>query len=338
MSIPIVPITLRSQAHFTDSLSLPLVPICPCGCNGNPSNSGCQFSPAGRTPEEIGCSSFSDINEITTFWNTHNCPQVYSDILFTGPTGVLEYNPCNLARIQADTYELLTEYTGPLGYTFTQDTSSISWNQFQEQLISLCSNDTLPGACDLFLTNYCGQRTRAEISADPKLANMCGCYAPPAFPTNKLVPECDPICHLVDTSQKAQPCDGKITRCSNTVCVISDVNINLVNNQVNTAFSQICPACDNSLFPCTCIIEGVDVVNTLNDAGVGAEYLQFCGKNAQCFRGDASGALVQVACPPASAFTTNLPRLPLPITIIIVASIFLVFILLIVWAARRNGD
>jgi hypothetical protein len=321
----------------TNTMSFPIVPICPCGCKGSRSTSECQFKDAGRTSTELLCSGSAifDVQTLQEVWNKHNCRQEYTDILFRDFFGRLQYDPCNLARIQADTDNLLTAYVG-FGLDFTSDTSSPKYNIFQQTLIDLCSSNQLPGGCDLFLTNYCGQRTRAEIGADAALAKMCGCYAPPSFPTSTVVPECDPICHLVETAQIAQPCDGKINTCSNTVCVIDDVNINLINTQTATAFQQICPACDNSQFPCTCIISGTDVVDTLNKAGVGAQYLQFCGKNAQCFRDDKNGKLTQVQCPVASDFTGDTYKLPLPIIILIVVGIAIFLIILVVWAARRN--
>lgn len=286
------------------TMSIPLVPICVCGCNGSRSTSSCIYSDQGRDTTEQACSAggqVTNIDQLTQIWSTFPCQNIYEDILFTSPVGIREYNPCNLARVQADIDHLLTQYRS-YGYDFTSDKSSPKYNPFQETLIGLCSSPLVPGGCDLFLTNFCSQMTREQIESDPAMANMCGCYASPQYNTTTLEPACDPICHIVNTAQKALPCSGEITTCSNTVCAISDVNINLVNSSVVPAFQQICSGCTNPAIPCTCIISGVNVVNTLNDAGVGAQYTQYCGPNSQCFRDDGTGKLTPVTCPTQSDF------------------------------------
>lgn len=317
-----------------------LVPICECGCNGKRTNQGCIYSNTGRDTTEQDCSAggqVTNINDLTQIWSTFPCTDIYGDILYTSSTGIREYNPCNLARVQADIDHLMTEYTTTYGFDFTSKTDSAKYNPFQENLIQLCSSPTVPGGCDLFLTNYCSQFTREEIGSDSVRANMCGCYAPPLYPTQTLAPQCDPICHLVNTSQRAQPCNGTITSCSNTVCVLDDVNINLVNSNVETAFQQICPDCDNSTMPCTCIISGVNIVNTLDTAGVGVSYLQYCGKNSQCYRENAAGVLTQVQCPTSNDFDGgDIPKIPLFWMIVIALGIFFLFILIIILIWRSG--
>src|SRR5438128_2114767 len=121
---------------------------CSCGCCGNRTTSGCIYSDLGRTPTEIVCSAsggVSNIEELSTVWNHNNCPNTYSLILFTNPSGTLEYNSANLARVQADIDHLMTTYTKDYGFTFTANTNSPTFNPFQNQLISLCSDVEVPG-------------------------------------------------------------------------------------------------------------------------------------------------------------------------------------------------
>lgn len=317
-------------------MSIPITPTCVCGCNGSRLTNQCQYTNQGRDTTEQDCSAggqVTGIDDLVQIWSTFPCKEIYSDILFTSSQGVREYNPCNLARVQANIDHLLTQYTTAYGFDFTSNTSSPKYDSFQSTLIDLCNSPIVPGGCNLFLTNYCGQRTRQEIESDSALADMCGCYAPPQYPTQTLAPECDPICHLVNTSQQAQPCSGEITSCSNTVCVLSDININLVDSSVVPAFQQICPSCSNPAMPCTCIISGVNIVGTLDDAGVGAQYLQYCGKNSQCYKSDPNGTLTQIACPTNNDFNpTNHNPMNIFWIMIIILAIFLFFIFIIIIA------
>lgn len=316
-----------------------------CGCNGDRSLPGCEYTDTGRTSIEAACSASNgtggiiDITELRDTWASNNCREIYSNILYTLPDSTLGYNPANLSRIQSDIDHLMSTYVGPYGYEFTTDTSSSKYNPFQENLLAMCSDPLLPGGCNLFLSNYCPKYTRDEISRNRALASVCGCYAPPAYPTSTVPSQCDSLCHLVGVSQQSQPCTGIIPTCSNTVCVIDNVNINLVNNNTssNTAFQQICPACNPSN-PCTCIIGGIDVKDTLERSGVGVNYTQYCGTNAQCFEKDAVGNLTQVQCPTTIDFegepsTFNV----IPWLVIGIIAIVIFFIIVIVIAVRSSG-
>lgn len=302
------------------------------GCGGSSSTPGCTYNP--QTPTESSCSGTGsgDVTQLSAIWANTNCTSVYSNILYTSEGDVLKYNPCNLARVQADTNNLFETYLG-YGFDFTSNVNSVKYNPFQEEIIDMCSNPTVPGACDLFLTNYCATYTRDQIQTDSALVSLCGCYVPPLYPTDTVSVPCDPLCHMVDTTQKADPVTGTITRCSNTVCVIDEVNIELVNTSASPAFTQICPNCTPSN-PCTCIIGGTDPVTTLNDAGVGVTYLQYCGPNATCYTEDTSGNLTQVVCPTVDDFNVSAPSFTIPY-ILIIAAIVIVVILIVVFIATR---
>src|SRR5579872_6828427 len=243
-----------------------------CGCHG--SSALCipvVFPPIFPNEEECSGVTTSTIQELTNVWNITNCIATYSDILNTAPDGTRQYNPANLMKIQQDIALLLDTYTKVYGFNFTSNTSSPQYDSFQNDLFNLCSSTLVPGGCDFFLTNYCSQFTRDQIEKDRALTTMCGCYAPPSFPTSTIPARCDPICHLVGNVQLADPCTGVIESCNNTVCVIDDVNIALTNSNPSViAFTQICPGCSASA-PCTCIIGGVSVVDTITNSGVGAQ-------------------------------------------------------------------
>lgn len=311
---------------------------CSCGCNGDRSKPGCTFTGVGIGSNEYLCSAgnATTITELTKYWQVINCPAIYESVLYTGPTGQLAYNKCYLAQIQADIDHLATTYL-KMGYDFTATTTSPKYNPFQENILKLCSNPLVPGACDLFLQNYCANKTREQIGNDDALTGLCGCYAPPLYPTRTIPVRCDPLCHLVQTTQRSDPCTGTISRCSNTVCVIDDVNIKIVGGNGGSVpvFQQICPGCDASgSDPCTCIIGGSNLVNTLNNSGVGPEYTVFCGQNAQCFQESPQGMLTAVPCPTANDFNFPVPAYTYPLMIALVVVFITVVIVLAIYASR----
>lgn len=310
---------------------------CQCGCCGLTTNPGCTYSATGRTSDEKICSGDGvvDIATMSQVWNLRDCPRIYSNILFTAPGDVLSYNSANLPRIQSDIDYLMSKYQS-FGLNFTDSVVSPQYNSFQYELLGLCSDYTVPGGCDLFLSRYCPQYTRDEIGADSVLASLCGCYVDPIYPTTTVSPQCDSMCHLTTTAQIADPCTGVINRCSNTVCVIDDVNISLVDTEANAAFQQICPACDQvGSDPCVCIISGTDVSSTIDSAGVGTNYTQYCGTNAICYQTNEAGALVQVQCPPADS-GTSAPTYQIPLGLFIIALVIVAIVVIAMLATRSS--
>lgn len=274
-----------------------------CGCQGNRDTSGCKYTIDGRTMSEAECSGSgsTNINELESAWQRNNCPTVYSNILFNNE----RYNSDEIRRIQADTDNVLTKYID-FGFQFTDKISSPKFNPFQDDLINMCNDENLPGACDLFLNNYCEQFARKEIEEDLGLTKMCGCYSFPDSREQYPVPaKCDPLCHLHGNVQKANSCNGQFEVCSNQVCIIDDTVISLFESNISdeTIFQQICQGCGPTN-PCTCIIGGQDIVKTIEDSGVGVRYEQFCGQNAQCFL-IRDGRLDRVTCPGPRDFGNN---------------------------------
>lgn len=306
---------------------------CEFGCCGVATTTGCSFSDQNRSCLEFACSAgggnpagmapacfegaaVPTLEQLKQVWAGNNCPVEYSNILFTDTvTGDRQYNPEALAQVQADLNNLLTTYTVTYGKDFTSRTSSAAYDPFQEQLIGLCNNTDaqVPGACDLFLQNYCNSKTLSEIENDGALAAMCGCYVDSSQGVAAIDAAggraCEPLCHLIGTVPQASPATGALDTCSNTVCVISDVNINLVGGSssgTGTTFQQLCPSC-TAANPCSCIISGVNITQTasqLNPAGAnGVTYQQACGNNALCYNTTATGA-VPTQCPEPSTLST----------------------------------
>jgi len=345
-----------------------------CGCQGDASNPGCQFAfnptptcsestcqefvcsaggiPVGDGTDPSTCATGSPptLDQLKQVWQTNDCPNLYIDILYGTPLGTTPpscsrtYNPDQLSRLQADANNLLTTYVG-YGKEFTDRTGSAQYDVFQEQLIAMCANQQLPGVCDLFLggqNGYCSQFTRDQIGSDRSLNQMCGCYAPSSYGDTVGV-QCDPLCHLTSTVQRIGNCSSgtdpscvpcMANRCSNTVCVIDDVNINLVGGSTSKvpAFVQICPGCLDPNNPCTCIISSdTSVTDTLYRSGVGPTYTQYCGNDATCLVGDE-----QVACPLPSTFAPPTGGSTFIIIFVVILFIILLFAGLIMLATKHT--
>lgn len=294
--------------------------MCDYGCCGNINTPGCTYTRSGRTDLEIACSEIEASGGIPALgetWKVLNCPDVYRSILYSN-NGTLAYNPNLLARTQANIYNVMNGYIQQA--EFTDDTSSPSYDKFQTTLADFCSNSELPGACDLFLENYCPNYTRDEIGKSNILTRFCGCRANDRGSASLPVPvQCDPLCHRIGVSQVANPATGTLKVCDNTVCVIDDVIVNLVNSEITSgiAFTQICGGC-SSANPCTCIISGESVERTLDKSGVGLSYTQYCGDNAQCFTTDGK-TLTKVKCPIAPVSYLWIVAIVVVLLIVIIA-------------------
>lgn len=335
---------------------------CTCGCCNSELTPACVYPP---NEEFLSCQAWKcsagfypsggstaicpdgdqfntfDVNTLEDIWTGQNCTDFYRGLIFSSGDSLAP--TCEgLSEAQSYMNNFLKAYTS-LGYDFTSDTTSSRWNPFQDQLISFCANNDLnPGACDLFLGNgpgiqgYCTKFTRSEIGGDIDLNDMCGCYAPSSglsLPSSS----CDSICHLLTTVQRPDPTlPGKTQVCSDTVCVLDDVNINLVNTTGNELiFRQICPACTVS-HPCTCIISGVNVNETMEKSGIGPIYQQVCGPtNAQCYN-SASGSPEITTCPPPTEFINNQARVIFPIVFVIVLVVILVIIVVVFSMTRHT--
>lgn len=269
-----------------------------CGCYGSRNTPGCTFDKSGKTDDELNCvmGTGSTIKWMKQFWGSKNCPNVLKSVLNEGKT-----HATNLKRTQTDIDELFLTYTQEYGFDFTSDTTSKKYNDLQEDIISLCKDKNFPDGCDLALSNYCNQFTRDQIKSDKTKAQLCGCYTS----TTKVLPECDSLCDNIDVVQKTDPCTGTFKTCSNggggdggKVCTINDEANQLFNNTIKN-----CSTC-TSESPCKCIIEGENLVQTLNAAGLGANYTQICNKESECFV-RRNGDLVKATCPTQQDFNTN---------------------------------
>ena len=119
------------------------------------------------------CSGGIGAGEILfNYWNTNDCPGAYSQFLNT-LDDIVAYNSNNIIPLQEDVIKLFNTYF--LTNSLTDNVTSTQFNPFQETLLNLCIDPTLPGICQAFLTDYCSQYTRDQVLNSVTLTNFCGC-------------------------------------------------------------------------------------------------------------------------------------------------------------------
>lgn len=300
------------------------------------------------------------------YWDTHNCPAAYGQIINTSDTGILAYNPDGQAIAQGLVVNLFQTYfqTNQL----TDDVTSTSYNPFQNTLLDVCIDPTLPGICGDFLggatglSGYCGQYTRSEVTNSPTLINFCGCYVTPdpdylqytlgspgcemgtgctagctaGNPGCTGQPACDPLCHRALTSQRAYDPTGAIITCPQTICVIDGVTVNADQSRIpgGINFNNVCSGCvgatGNGSSGCLCVVSGVNISETMSNIGIGANFDQFCGPASVCLVEDGNGNILSATgCTGINPANIRLPIIDYLPTIGILFIMFLILALVL---------
>jgi hypothetical protein len=289
------------------------------------------------------------------YWEENDCPQAYSDFI-NWTDGNLAYNPDRQATAQNDVVDLFNTYFET--NTLTDDVTSPEYNNFQNSLLSLCIDPTLPGICGEFLDSYCAQFSREQAINSPTLTNFCGCYVPPdplylelTTPANCTGPTgctgnaaCDPLCRPAQTSKRAIDETGEILTCPLNVCVIDDVVINAQQTNIEGGinFYSVCAGCGGASGGdgCLCIVAGVDVSATMSNVGVGDNFDQFCGSNSICVVEDDNGNVVsQEQCSnfQFGQIPVGAQNVPPDWGIILIIVLFLVIVVIIILIVQFTG-
>jgi len=121
---------------------------------------------------------------------------------------------------------------------------------FYNTLWKICNK--FPGLCTNILKKMCSGYTENSVVRQPDAANWCGCYLNDSEYSvyeekYGITRECSPICNrdkaipLVDNSLIPKIC-------RQSVCIITDNLINLVNSEVEEGlnFNQVCNPCGSS--------------------------------------------------------------------------------------------
>lgn len=141
----------------------------------------------------------------------------------------------------------------------------------------------IPGACDKALGNFCHTVTREDVTKSPDLLSLCGCFMQPGqYPYNGIV---DTNCSMTCNGQGVIKPKG--WNCKQTVCIIDNVDINMVNSEGNVNLNQLCGSTGDSV----CLLKDIDI-NAVNSrvGGGGVTINQQC---TRCYKwsGDPTGRI-----------------------------------------------
>lgn len=293
------------------------------------------------------------IDEIIRNWRSYvfadldiNCPQLFDLIIHTRPdTNLYLYNPDGHARIKETMSYLLSRYFNSSDGSNLVLPGNRTWNQFQNTLIKTCLD--VPGVCDDAQKYLCGGCSRAQISNNPDLLTLCGCYAEPLDPAiykNKenIKTECDPLCSRIDTAKLMDPETGDVFECNDSVCVLDNISITATKSSTTgVSISQICPGCSDET-GCKCIVD-VSIVNMASSIGLDDPFFfqQYCPpENSTCINIDRNTNSSEIV-PCADYFTVSLEsqyKTNIPTIIIIIVAIIVVLVIfsLIIYISGYN--
>lgn len=209
------------------------------------------------------------------------CSQVFNDIIHSNPQSVniFLFNPVMFERVNNDMEYMMSKY-----FNATENgrnlllPGAIGWDNFQNTLVTACRDN--PGSCSKAQESLCTGCTREQISNNPDLLTLCGCYAPeldPTIYTREIPVECDPLCSRQITARRVDPETGKVTECNDTVCVMDNISITATKSSVSgVQISQMCPGCTAET-GCKCIVD-VSVTNLSASLGLDtpSTFQQYC--------------------------------------------------------------
>ncbi len=189
------------------------------------------------------------------------------------------------------------------------------YNPFQDFMYSnVCCR--FPNLCQSSLNSVCSAYTTTQLSANPSVANWCGCYLPRGEYSKyvdqyQVNPECTPPCNRPTAIPRVNP-GGQPVRCTNDTCIIDDLAINLAQTNVGGTvnISQMCANCSPAFDPisgqnpngynsnsasCSCSIEN-NQINIVNSELGTINISQSC-TSTTCYVTDATtGNLVSIPC------------------------------------------
>lgn len=150
-----------------------------------------------------------------------------------------------------------------------KDLENIRWKKKVYVAKNYCP--LYPGACDGALETFCSTVTRKDVVQNPDLEILCGCFMPPEqYPYRGFVDwSCSQTCNGQDNIKR------RGWKCNQTVCIIDDVDINMIDSEGNINLNQIC---GNTSGDSVCLLKDVNVNEVNSRTGGGVQVNQQCKK------------------------------------------------------------
>lgn len=181
------------------------------------------------------------------------------------PRTLANIPPDGLAWSQRLMNIVFAKYTR-LGFQLPSSIGSSGYNSFQRFLHNyVCC--PYPIICQQGLQATCRSQTMDSISRNPQLLGWCGCYLPEEqyteyINTYGINKSCVPACNSTNAI-KLVSSNNIYTPCTQGVCIIDDITINITNSSGgDISLNQLCN-CNN----CTCIVSGTDITAINSEFG-----------------------------------------------------------------------
>lgn len=315
---------------------------------------------ANPTPAE--CASVSDFNNpacITVMSNYCGTDDFFGDNYIEKWQGdtftstcrrYTELNVGNQVQYVPVTDAMVRRYliTDANPITYPQQ-GSLIFDPAIETVVDVCQS--YPGACDAVLNQVCNGFIREDMRDNVNLGRLCGCFLDDneydayqgSFGVEKI---CDPVCTLQSAVKPRNPENQFQTlSCNQTICVIDDVKIQLLNDSTvgDINFAQACSSCSGGgSGGCQCFISDVSITGVQSTIG-DINFDQQCGGNPFCYQSDANGVPQKVDCAVlegdsgGGTTTSRISTTTLLIIIALITAIIIIMIIIIALATRRSG-
>lgn len=300
----------------------------------------------------ISCNN-SGIFNPESYFSTNNfaipgpCIDFFNSV---NPTNVDEYK-----NIRLYMYEFFNEFENIRNCKITDDTQSLNYSSIQPNLYYVCSN--YGGFCeyglnyqdnesDLGYKGYCSNVNKENLSDNTKnLSNFCGCHLNTDQYLSEYDSSCDTICLPNPVIKKYTDSNIRIA-CTQPICIISNVTINVYESDGSLSFSQLCGSSCVGNSCAICIMQDVSIndVESLMDVN----FLTSCGKSTEtnlsgfiCYE-TIDGIVQEVECEYTQEDTPDEDeywRLLIIITICTIISIIVIgIIILIIIQIKKSNE
>ena len=207
-------------------------------------------------------------------WKSGECENFMGDLSFIN-AGSYAYDKNNVKTARDELMPKIFNYfSTAIGFHSPTDPR---YNPIQGYILEACKK--YPMMCSDFLgTTLCKGVLESKIASSPWLGDWCGCYYtnPLHLQTRPETIYCDQFCLNAIPSYNVDT--GEIYKCNSTVCIISDVSIQLASSTLGgkPLFTQMCNCSPEK--PCYCIFKNITIEDFLHPGEAKAIFNSSCNK------------------------------------------------------------